>query len=995
MPDFVQRSFTGGEIAEAVYGRPDTVKYQTGVKKGRNAFVKRHGGLANRTGSGYLFEVKDSSVPHRILKFVFNAEQTYVLILGHLNMRFERNGALVRVTSGEAWSNATTYVLGDLVFEAGTYYYCILGHLNQTPPNTTYWYALEENIYEIPTPYDQADLATLYSYAQSGDVVTLDHLSYLPMNLSRTAETTWTLVPAPFEPSQAPPLALTVAAGGAGALTFRYKVTAVAAESFEESLPGREGTKAISGATQAAPCVLTVTAHGYALGDELIIAGVVGMTELNDRTYTISAMTANTLTLSGVDSSAYTAYVSAGTVQRTATSTSSLTGAAQAITGSTNANPCVITAVGHGFANGYSVRILAMFGMTELNGADYLIDNVTANTFELVGIDSTAFGVYSSGGTAQRVVGSGAAAPTSAAPHVVSWAGADGAGEYNVYKELNGVFGFIGTAVGTSFNDTGITPDIEVTPPQVRRPFTSPTNYPRCVGYYDQRKLHGGTTRETEKVWGSRSARFSNYSISSPLQDDDAITFTVAGKQVNEVRHLLDVGNLLILTSGAELIALGDGTGKLLPGVPGLRQVGSNGASLVPPLVIGNNILYIQARGNLVRDFRSVVSQDGTQGYAGDDLSVFAPHLLEGSGQTLVRWDFAQIPNSQAVGVRSDGQMLALTYVREHEIVGWTPWDTDGVYEDVLVVPQGQEDVVYVLVARTIAGQTRRYLERFASRRVTDVTLDALFLDSYLTFDGRNTTATVMTVSGGTDWLATEVLTLEAGAPFFNAADVGNAIELQHYTEASYGEDGQVAPAIDARVMLTIIEYTSETVVLVLAEKTVPEILRDTPMTTWAQMVDEVSGLDHLEGKAVSILGDGNVVANAFDPSPTVVSGGTVALGRPYAVVHVGLGYTTDVETLDLEVLGGETIGAKQKKLIGLTLLVEASRGIWAGPDSDHLTEFKPQHPTPGLAYGLFTGKIELTMASTWNQTGRVFIRQRDPLPMTLLSIMPHGEIGG
>ncbi len=74
-----------------------------------------------------------------------------------------------------------------------------------------------------------------------------------------------------------------------------------------------------------------------------------------------------------------------------------------AITGATQADPCVITAVAHGWGSGEEVRIEDVVGMTELNGITYLTANKTTNTFEITdiegaNIDSTAFTAYTSGG---------------------------------------------------------------------------------------------------------------------------------------------------------------------------------------------------------------------------------------------------------------------------------------------------------------------------------------------------------------------------------------------------------------------------------------------------------------------------------------------------------------------------------------------------------------------------------------------------------------------
>ena len=72
-------------------------------------------------------------------------------------------------------------------------------------------------------------------------------------------------------------------------------------------------SKNITGATQANPCQLTVVGHGRTTGDPVMIAGIVGMTQLNDKIFTLTVVDADTITLDGVDSTGFTAYTSGGT----------------------------------------------------------------------------------------------------------------------------------------------------------------------------------------------------------------------------------------------------------------------------------------------------------------------------------------------------------------------------------------------------------------------------------------------------------------------------------------------------------------------------------------------------------------------------------------------------------------------------------------------------------------------------------------------------------
>jgi hypothetical protein len=816
-----QRSMAGGVLAPALFARVDTVKYQTGLRTCRNWMVLKEGGVSNKPGTEFICEVKYPTKTTILIPFIFNDDQTYQLEFGDRYMRVIHNGIQLTVSGVVAWNGATAYVVGNLVSRAGIYYYCILAHTNHQPPNATYWYALTGTIYEIPTPYLEADLETLEA-KESADVVTITHKNYPPSELSRTGHTTWILAAITFTPGIAAPTGVS-ASGGAGTVA-EYVVTAVAQDTFEESL-------------------------------------------------------------------------------------------------------------------------------------------------------------------ASSVAGS-AATPSSGSPVTVSWTAVSGAQEYNVYKNLNGIYGFIGVAGSVTFDDIGIDADTTDTPPSNRNLYPSTGNYPATSSYIQQRRAFADTTNKPETIDLSKTGNFKNFSFSSPLQDDDSLSFRLAGTEVNEVRHMIDLERLIVFTSGGVWSVEGDSAGIITPGQVNPKQRSYRGASIATPVIVGDTIIYVQARGSVVRDF----ANDAINGTKDSDKTIFAAHLFK--GYTIICMDYQENPNSiiwvvrkkKSTGVRD---LIGLTYVKEHEIWGWHAHDTDGNAQWVSVTPEGDEDFVYYVVKRTINGVVKRYIERQFSRQIEDV-IDSVFLDCSLSYDGRNTGATTMTLSGS-GWTHNDTLTLTASAGFFVVGDVGNEIHMT-------GADGTV-------IRFEITGYTDDQNVLGTPNKDVPVSMQAVDITDWSKAIKALTGLGHLEAKDVGVFADRFVVASPYNKSYTVktVTSGAITLDIAHVVIHVGLPIIADIETLDIDTVNGETLIDKKKIVAKVVLLVEKTRGLFAGGKSPNasnaddpylngLDEFKLRN-LEGYdeAVDLITGTIEVKFDATWNNNGRVFIRQVDPVPATILSITPVG----
>lgn len=675
----------------------------------------------------------------------------------------------------------------------------------------------------------------------------------------------------------------------------------------------------------------------------------------------------------------------------------------------TQANPAVITTVSnHGLIPGDSIYIKGIGGMVEFVEGFYAVESkpsdntLTVKTYNGgVIVDSTTWTAYTSGGNIQYgdkvydidnyyVVTSIAQngideSPASTSGHAVNnlyvtgafntitWPAVTGALRYNVYKRQSGLYGYIGQTQVTSFTDNNIAPDMGTTPPIYEVVFNGAGEYPGAVSYFEQRRAFAGTINSPQKLWMTRSGTESDMSYSLPVKDNDRIAFRVAAREANTIRHIVPLTQLILLTSSAEWRVSSVNSDAITPTTISVRPQSYVGASNVQPEIINNSLVYCAARGGHVRELGYSWQSNG---FITGDLSLRAAHLFD--NHDIVDMAYSKAPRPLLWFVSNSGNLLGLTYVPEQQIGAWHWHDTDGVFESCAVVAEGNEDVLYVVVKRQVNGSSVRYVERMQTRQISDIQ-NCFFVDSGATYNGTNTSAVTMTLSGGTTWTSSEVLTITSSSAKFvfpGTSDVNDAIVLT-------APDG-------TQVRCRILATSSTTVASVKVDKTVPTSLRNVAITSWSFARNSVSGITWLEGKTVSILVDG-----AVHPQ-RVVTGGTINLERAGTIITFGLQYDSDLQTLPLAINIDAFGQGRAKNINKAWLRVYQSSGIFIGPDEDNLTEAKQRTTEPyGSPPALKDAEIQVVLTPTWAQSGQVYVRQQDPLPLTIVGLTLEVSIGG
>ena len=764
---------------------------------------------------------------------------------------------------------------------------------------------------------------------------------------------------------------------------------------------------AITGITQASPAVVSVV-NSFVNPQMVFISGVEGMPQINNQYFILGSTTAGTVTLAypdtglPVNSIPYDPYISGGTIQRVYTIGTPYTEAELSrLKFSQNAAVMNITHPNH---PPYKLTLIsatnwtlvpATIGASIAGPGIFLVQSSTTGAvqykYAVTSVDDN--NQESTEGNVVILTGVADLRTVAGNNHIV-WNGVSGAFAYNIYGSSpnytglnanNSGLGFIGSVpaqLANFFDDSNIGPDFTQTPPIHDNPFAGVN--PACSSYFQQRLVFAnGGGQNVATFWASKVGASYNFDVSNPPQANDAVTGTLVSLEVNEIKSLVPMptGLLALTTNGTWLISGGSGGvasqgGPLTPSTATATPQAYVGANDVPPIVVNYDILFVQAKGSIVRDMTYNIYANI---YTGNDISILSSHLFY--GHQVLEWSYAEEPFKSIWCIREDGIALNLTVVKEQDMYGWSRHDTFGNFTSVASVTEGQTDATYFAVERLGAdNKPHLYIERLADRTFEFGAEDAWCVD-----------AGVSTVANFPD--ATLTVTAATGNVDILASDPVFTIDMIGWVVRSGGGIIKVIGFIDAqRLTGTVIKPIDD-----LLPNDPQERPDRAPSGTWT--IDEpftnIYGLDHLEGKQVAVLADGGVV------NGLVVHNGTIVLPSPATKVLVGLAFQAQLQTMPLD-LGNEvnTVQGKRKKIGALTVRVKDSRGVKTGRTFGTVTPIKELNRVTlmGLPIKLVTADERIVMDPLWDVPGQICIQVDDPLPATILGVVPEivvGDTGG
>lgn len=423
------------------------------------------------------------------------------------------------------------------------------------------------------------------------------------------------------------------------------------------------------------------------------------------------------------------------------------------------------------------------------------------------------------------------------------------------------------------------------------------TGYPSCVTFFEDRLFFANNRLRPQRVDGSVVGDYENFAPSAAdgtVADDNALALSLNANDVNAVMWLIDdeKGLLAGTKSGEWMIRPSSLQEGLTPTNVSAKRSTAFGSANLQAVRAGRSSIYVQQAGKKVRELAYVYEVDG---FRSPDMTVLSSHVLD---RGVTQFNYQQEPFSVIWFVRTDGQLAGMTYERDQDVVGWHRHILGGsfgsghaVVESVNVIPSPTLDAddVWLIVKRTVNGNTVRYIEYITPEFTGDTAVDSFFVDCGLTYDG-----------------------------------------------------------VPANV---------------------------------------ISGLDHLEGETISVLVDG-----ATHPD-VVVTDGQITLNRNGSVVHAGLPYMSNAQTLRIEAGAADgTAQGKTKRIHRVTFRLYKTLGVKFGPNENKLDilPFRTSADEMGSPPALYTGDKSVTWNNGYETDGYMYFRQDQPLPLTIIGVFPQ-----
>ena len=292
------------------------------------------------------------------------------------------------------------------------------------------------------------------------------------------------------------------------------------------------------------------------------------------------------------------------------------------------------------------------------------------------------------------------------------------------------------------------------------------SGYPSCVTFFEQRLCFAGTDVDEATVWMSVSGDYYNFNqmVGSAIADTDACTYAIDADEVNKIVWMGSAAKLFLGTVGDVFMMSGNQDDGITPTNIKCRSAAAeHSEDEIMPVRFGNSILFVERGGKIVRELSYDFQEDA---YKAKDLIILAEHLTRNT--KILKIALQRLPFKVLWCMLDDGTLLLLTHLKEHDVIGWAPYDCGGIIEDMAIIPGDTDDEVFMIVRRTVDGSTVRYIERAKPQFDGTNINDAFYVDCGLTYSGVAAT----TISGLDHLIGETVSYLAAG---INESSVINA----------------------------------------------------------------------------------------------------------------------------------------------------------------------------------------------------------------------------
>lgn len=266
-------------------------------------------------------------------------------------------------------------------------------------------------------------------------------------------------------------------------------------------------------------------------------------------------------------------------------------------------------------------------------------------------------------------------------------------------------------------------------------------HYPTEVDLYQDRVVWA----TNNQIDATKISDYINFGVSTEVTDDDAVSIIIKDKKINKINSAIAGSQLLVFTDSGNFIHNND---TFTPSSATFLNQGSTGGADVKPVIVRDNIIYVHPMKQAISDYAYSFETDG---YAGQDITILANHLFD--NKKIKELAYQQEPYSIIWVLQEEGSVLACTYLRQQNVVAWTPMDFGGKVLSIGVMSNGSNQELYLAVER----KNGVFIEKMPTRLLSYNPEEQFFVDC-----GRSYRGEAASVIEGLDYLEGEEVVILA-----------------------------------------------------------------------------------------------------------------------------------------------------------------------------------------------------------------------------------------